>query len=100
MVRVHALTTDKITAWRIRDSLAGHPLLGSVAAQIDVQADHEAVTLTGWAADEGLLRLVKQLALSAAGRRSVSMQIRCGCFTDSVRTSACAARSSANTSLM
>lgn len=99
MVRVHALTTDKITAWRIRDLLATHPLLGSAAAQIDVQSDHETVILTGWAADAHLLQLVEQLATNAAGRRTLSMQIHCGCITKSMRTNVCAPGGSANTSL-
>lgn len=79
MVRVHAMTTDKITAWRIRDVLACHPLLGGGTAQIDVEVAHERVTLTGWTADERLIQLVEQLARRAAGRHAISIQIQHGC---------------------
>ena len=46
MVRVHTETSDKITAWRVRDRLAVHPLLGGAAVQIDVHADHESVVMS------------------------------------------------------
>lgn len=80
MVRVHAMTTDKITAWRIRDALACHPLLGGGTAQIDVEVDHEQVILTGWATDERVLRLVEQLVRGAAGRHAISVQLYHGCL--------------------
>ena len=80
MVRVHAMTTDKITAWRVRDALACHPLLGGGTAQIDVEVDHDQVTLTGWAADERLLQLVEQLVRRTAGRHAISVQIHHDCL--------------------
>ena len=84
MVRVHAMTTDKITAWRIRDALSRHPLLGGGTAQIDVEVVHEQVILTGWTADERLVQLVEQLVRRAAGRHAISVQIQSGCLTGHV----------------
>jgi hypothetical protein len=53
VVRVDLMTTDKITAWRIRDAMANHPLLGGCTAQISIDASHDYVMLSGWASDEG-----------------------------------------------
>lgn len=76
MVRVNGMTTDKATAWRIRDALAAHPLLGGVTAQISVAAGPDGVVLTGWTSDEALLEMAARLAARAAGRRPIRLQIR------------------------
>ena len=81
MIRVHAETSDKITAWRVRDRLAVHPLLATAAVQIDVLADHECIALIGWAADARLLQLAEQLSRRVAGHRSLSRRIDNG-FVD------------------
>ena len=78
MVRVHGTTTDKITAWRIRDLLACHPLLGGAAADIHVTAHYDEVVLVGWIADEGLSAAAARLARGTAGRRTVDLQLRIG----------------------
>ncbi len=78
MVRVDLMATDKITAWRIRDAMANHPLLGGCTAQISIDAGHEHVTLSGWTSDQGLSEIAGRLAQNAAGRRLVSINIRVG----------------------
>lgn len=75
MVRVHRSTTDLATAWRIRDALACHPLLGGGGAHIDVIASFENVVLDGWTDDEKLTGLAVKLAGRAAGRRAVRTQL-------------------------
>jgi osmotically-inducible protein OsmY len=79
MVRVDQNTTDRIVAWRVRDALAAHPLLGGHMAQITVVASYEGVVLDGWAQDEDVLRLAVKLARRAAGARSIqaNLQMRC-----------------------
>lgn len=76
MVRVSTVASDPVTAWRIRDALAAHPLLGCATAQIAVTADHESVILEGWTFDEGLIRIATKLAKQAAGKRSVHNRIQ------------------------
>ena len=78
MVRVDLMTTDKITAWRIRDAMACHPLLGGCTAQISIKANHEHVTLSGWASDERLSKIAHRLAQNAAGRRLISVNLKVG----------------------
>lgn len=78
MVKVDIMTTDKITAWRIRDAMACHPLLGGCTAQISIAANREHVTLSGWATDEGLSEIAARLAQNAAGRRLVSVNLQVG----------------------
>jgi osmotically-inducible protein OsmY len=78
MVRVDFMTTDKITAWQIRDRLACHPLLGGAAAQISISASHEHVILSGWTGDERLLAIAARMAQGAAGRRLVSVKLNVG----------------------
>jgi hypothetical protein len=75
MVRVHQATTDLATAWRIRDELACHPLLGGAAAHIEVRAGFEKVELDGWTDDETLTRVAIRLTVRAAGRRAVRAQL-------------------------
>ncbi len=79
MVRVDQSTTDRIVAWRVRDALAAHPLLGGHLAQITVIAGYEGVVLDGWAQDEEVLHLAVKLARRAAGSRSLqtNLQMRC-----------------------
>ncbi|MEZ4870436.1 MAG: BON domain-containing protein [Caldilineaceae bacterium] len=71
MVRVKANTTDHIVAWRVRDALAAHPLLGGATAQIEIVADYEDVVLDGWALDSEVVALAIKLARRVAGRRTV-----------------------------
>ena len=78
MVRVSLGASDPITAWRVRDALAVHPLLGGATAQINIVASHELVILEGWAMDEALQTVALRLALRAAGRRSVQTRLRIG----------------------
>ncbi|RIK55393.1 MAG: hypothetical protein DCC57_05445 [Chloroflexi bacterium] len=76
MVRVSQGAADRATAWRVRDALAAHPLLGGSTAQISIQANFEAVTLDGWALDDQVQQLALRLAVRAAGRYPVHMQLR------------------------
>lgn len=76
MVRVHPTTTDKITAWRVRDALACHPLLGGATAQISVTAGRESVVLDGWTLDDRLVQEAQRLARRVAGRRVVQIQLQ------------------------
>jgi hypothetical protein len=76
MVRVSRIASDQATAWRIRDALAIHPLLGGATAQINIIANYEAVILEGWTIDEELIGLAIRLALPAAGHRTVQPQLR------------------------
>lgn len=71
MVKVHHQTTDQIVAWRVRDALAAHPLLGGATAQIHIIAGYEEVTLIGWAVDEAVIQLALRLTRRVAGKRSV-----------------------------
>ena len=75
MVRVSQITSDQATAWRIRDEMASHPLLGGPAAQISVIADYDAVILEGWTHDDKVRRLAIRLALRAAGHRPVQPRL-------------------------
>ncbi len=75
MVQVHKTTTDAATAWRVRDVLAAHPLLGGATAQISVVATGRGVALHGWAQDEAIERLALRLALRAAGCRPVFLAL-------------------------
>jgi hypothetical protein len=76
MVRVSSVVCDPITAWRIRDVLASHPLLGGATAQIYVTAGHDYVVLEGWTLDEELSRLAYKLARQAAGNRPVKTRLQ------------------------
>jgi hypothetical protein len=78
VVRVDLMTTDKITAWRVRDAMANHPLLGGCTAQISIDASHDYVMLSGWISDEDLSQIALRLAQTAAGRRLVSVNLRVG----------------------
>ena len=79
MVRVDQNTTDRIVAWRVRDALAAHPLLGGHMAQITVIASYEGVVLDGWAHDEEVRRLAETLARRAAGARSIQTNLTMRC---------------------
>lgn len=71
MVRVDQAAADRAMAWRVRDALASHPLLGGCTAEINITATADGVTLTGWIADERLSSVVYRLAVRAAGKRPV-----------------------------
>ncbi len=75
MVRVAINATDPNTAWRVRDALASHPLLGGATAQITVIAHHNCVQLEGWTVDDQVKQLAMRLARRAAGRCVVRMQV-------------------------
>ncbi len=75
MVSVQPNTSDRVTAWRIRDALAAHPLLGGAAAQIRITATHDGISLEGWVLDEDVRTLAAKMALRAAGRRSVQFRL-------------------------
>lgn len=76
MICVSPSTIDKATAWRVRDAMARHPLLGGAIAQIQIHACREVVTLEGWVLDEGLQQLATRIAVRAAGSRPVSPQLQ------------------------
>jgi hypothetical protein len=76
MVIVDHNTTDQIVAWRVRDALAAHPLLGGATAQIHIIAGYEAVILAGWAVDESVIQLAVRLTRRVVGRRSVQPELQ------------------------
>jgi hypothetical protein len=75
MVTVHLTTTDIVTAWRVRDALAAHPLLGGAMAQISVSAHLQGIMLDGWAVDDQTVTLALRLAKRAAGQRAVQHRL-------------------------
>ena len=75
MVRVAINATDPDTAWRVRDALASHPLLGGATAQITVIASQHCVILEGWTVDDQVRQLAIRLARRAAGRCAVTMSL-------------------------
>jgi hypothetical protein len=75
MVKVHVTTTDLCAAWRVRDALAAHPLLGGATAQISVIAHGQGIVLDGWAIDDEVIALAVRLASRAAGQRTVQPRI-------------------------
>jgi osmotically-inducible protein OsmY len=76
MIRVSPSTVDQATAWRVRDALARHPLLGGAIVQIQISACRDVVTLEGWVLDEGLQELATHIAVRAAGSRPVTERLR------------------------
>lgn len=78
MVRVSQQGNDRATAWRVRDLLAGHPLLGGATAQIVIVAEADQVLIEGWTVDERVRTLAVRLAQRAAGRRAVTVRLICG----------------------
>ncbi len=75
MVKVDATTTDRATAWRVRDALAAHPLLGGATAQIRVIVNRQAIVLDGWALNEQAVQLAARLACRVAGQRTVQLKL-------------------------
>ncbi len=75
MVRVFPTTHNKALAWRVRDALARHPLLGGGMAHIEVDAQTEIVILQGWVMDAKLEHTALQLARRAAGSRPVQTRL-------------------------
>ncbi|GEM_PF-2107502 len=75
MVRVLPTTHNKALAWRIRDALARHPLLGGGMAHIEIDARLEVVILQGWVMDAKLEQTALQLAQRAAGSRPVQTRL-------------------------
>lgn len=76
MVRISRGAADRITAWRVRDALASHPLLGGATAEICIEADFDSVTLEGWVLDEQVQQLAIRMARRAAGRNPVQTYLR------------------------
>jgi hypothetical protein len=76
MVRVSHGVSDPILAWRVRDALANHPVLGGATTQINIVASNDGVILEGWTLDEELQQVALRLALRAAGRRPVQTHLR------------------------
>jgi hypothetical protein len=72
-------------AWRVRDALARHPLLGGSTANITVVASREAILLQGWVLDDGVHRLAVQIAARTAGPHVVQPQLSTGHCPDEVR---------------
>lgn len=75
MVRVELNLADPAIAWRVRDALAGHPLLGGATAQITVIACHHGLILEGWTVDDRVTQLAMRLARRAAGQCPIKMQL-------------------------
>jgi hypothetical protein len=75
MVRVAINAADLDTAWRVRDALASHPLLGGATAQITVIASHHCVILEGWTVDDQVRQLAIRLAKRAAGHCLVQLRL-------------------------
>ena len=75
MVRVFPTTHNKALAWRVRDALARHPLLGGGMAHIEIDAQVEVVILQGWVMDAKLGHTALQLARRAAGSRPVQTRL-------------------------
>lgn len=80
MVCVHKSTTDHALAWRVRDALAAHPLLGGATARIAVDASCRGVTLHGWTSDCEVEQLALCLAKRAAGYRPVGLVLNRNAF--------------------
>jgi hypothetical protein len=78
MVRISQRGGDVATAWRVRDHLAGHPLLGGATAAIVIVAELDRVLVEGWTVDERVRSLAERLARRAAGRRTVQVRLVCG----------------------
>ncbi len=76
MVKVNHHTTDRIVAWRVRDALAAHPLLGGATAQIQVIGSYEGVILEGWVLNERVVALALRLACRVAGKRCIQMRLQ------------------------
>jgi hypothetical protein len=75
MVRVEINAAAPAIAWRVRDALASHPLLGGATAQITVVASTRCVILEGWTVDEQVRQLAIRLARRAAGHCPVQIQV-------------------------
>jgi len=76
MVRVAINASDMDTAWRVRDTLAAHPLLGGATAQITVVAGYQCVMLEGWTMDDQVRQLAIRLAKRAAGHCAVQLHLQ------------------------
>jgi hypothetical protein len=75
MVQIETTSGDLAVAWRVRDALAAHPLLGGATAQIRIIAGRDLIVLEGWAFDEAVSALAMRLAQRAAGRRFVQLRL-------------------------
>ena len=78
MVQIEACPRDPAAAWRVRDSLAAHPLLGGSTAYIKIVANHDGIVLEGWAIDEAVRALAVRMAQRVAGRRAVEVHMSHG----------------------
>jgi hypothetical protein len=75
MVRVAINAANPDTAWRVRDALASHPLLGGATAQLTVIAGAHCVVLEGWTVDDQVKQLAIRLAKRAAGHCAVQIRV-------------------------
>jgi hypothetical protein len=76
MVKVSAAAIDQSMAWRVRDALASHPLLGGATACISVVAGPDRIVLEGWTLDEHVRQIALRMALRSAGKRPVQANLR------------------------
>lgn len=76
MVKVATGTIDPSMAWRVRDALASHPLLGGATACITVLAGPDRIVLEGWTHDEQVCGLALRMAMRSAGHRPVQTNLR------------------------
>lgn len=76
MIQVSSSSREMAIAWRVRDALARHPLLGGATADIQIEMCSHVVVLEGWVLDEGLSDLVHRLASRAAGQRPIRTSLR------------------------
>jgi hypothetical protein len=77
MVRVALNADNPDIAWRVRDALASHPLLGGATAQLTVIASAQCVVLEGWTLDDQVKQLAIRLARRAAGHCAVQTRVNC-----------------------
>lgn len=76
MVIVHKAAVEHAAAWRVRDTLAAHPLLGGATAYIQVSISPTGILLEGWVMDERTAQLAIRLACRIAGRRTVQPNLQ------------------------
>lgn len=75
MIQVSSGSGDTALAWRVRDALARHPLLGGATTDITIEVSSQIITLEGWVLDEGLSDLAQRLASRAAGRHPIRLRL-------------------------
>ena len=76
MIQVAPTASDLAMAWRVRDLLAQHPLLGGSGTRLTISACRASVVVEGWAADEDLVQHIRRTAHRAAGARPVLFRVQ------------------------